>query len=80
MSQSDAQRRAKAKYNNKTYKRLTLQTTFSEHDEIVNFCNVNNISYTRFCVRACEYFIQRGELPPESTVDGDDFRNINKND
>lgn len=65
MNQSDAEKAAKARYNAKNYKKMTLQMSFSEYEKIVNYCKENGISQTRFAVRACMYFMNKNELPPE---------------
>lgn len=65
MSQTEAQKAAKARYDAKKYAKMLLKMSPEEYDDISSFCDQMNISKTRLVVRACMYFIQRGELPPE---------------
>lgn len=69
MAMTEAQKRAKDKYNKINYKQLMLKLKPVEYDVINEFCKRNKISKARFVVWACIDFIKRGELPPESEVD-----------
>lgn len=55
-------------YNKKTYKNLSAQIKIAEYAAIDNYCNLHGISKARFIVWACNYFMERGELPPESEI------------
>lgn len=56
-------------YNKKTYKNLSAQIKIAEYTAIDEYCKRFGISKARFIFWACNYFIERGELPPESEVD-----------
>ncbi len=70
---SEAQKRADKKYNAKIrgvkYTPLNLSVFTDDKLQIDEFCVKMDISKARFIVGACKYFIQRGELPPESNAD-----------
>ena len=74
MPMTEAQKRAKRKYINKTYSNLQVKLKKAEFFAIDEYCNLHNISKSRFIFWACNYFMMRGELPPESEVilDNDD--------
>lgn len=55
-------------YNKKTYKNLSAQIKIAEYAAIDEFCKLHDISKARFIFWACNYFMERGELPPESEV------------
>ena len=58
----DAVKRYKEKNG---YKKLTIETKTQYVDDIKNYCQYMGVSCTSFIVKCCNYFIQRGELPPE---------------
>lgn len=66
MSQTEAQKAAKTRYDKQKYKPLLLKMLPDENDIISQYCEQMKISKTRFVVRACLYFIGRGEIPPEN--------------
>ncbi len=68
MAMTEAQRKAKDKYDKTNYKTLLAKVKFSEYTAIDEYCKLHDISKARFIVWACNYFIERGELPPESEV------------
>lgn len=68
MAMTEAQKRAKDKYNKNNYKQLALKLQPVEYAAIDEFCKLHDISKARFIVWACNYFIERGELPLESEV------------
>lgn len=47
------------------YRQLKIETKAQYVDGIKKFCQDMGVSYTEFIVKSCNYFIQRGELPPE---------------
>ena len=54
------------RYKEKTdYRKLTIETKAQYIDEIKAYCQDMRVSCTSFIVKCCNYFIQRGELPPE---------------
>lgn len=68
MAKTDAQKAADKRYKAKNYKNLTVLIRPNEYSAIDEFCKLHDISKARFIVWACNYFIERGELPPESEV------------
>lgn len=70
MAQSDAQKAAKARYNKEKGGQISVRVSKAEAENIDKFINKHKdeITKTRFIVWACNYFIQRGELPPPSEV------------
>lgn len=58
-------------YNKKTYKNLSAQIKIAEYNAIDEYCKRFDISKARFIFWACNYFIERGELPPESEIAAD---------
>ncbi len=71
---SQAQKKADKKYRAKklldgTKQQINATLDYTDYQAIDTFCKSNNISKARFIVGACKYFIQRGELPPESNAD-----------
>ena len=58
MPQSEAQKRAKAKYNAKTYKQLKASLKFSDYDLVDNYCKSIGISKASFIVKAVKYCMQ----------------------
>lgn len=82
MAQTEAQKRAKARYNAEKGGQISVRVARAEAEAIDKFIKAheNEITKTRFIVRACNYFIQRGELPPESEVDQiEDYNDSNNN-
>ena len=69
MSQSESQKAAKARYN-AANGQISVRVKKEEAEALDNFIKLheNEITKTRFIVWACNYFISRGELPPESVV------------
>ncbi len=72
MPQTEAQRRAKDKWNKANTALFSVRIKKAEYDTIYQFCEQNKISKARFLVWATNYFIQRGEVPPDSTVNSDE--------
>lgn len=70
MAQSEAQKRAKARYNAEKGGQISVRVTRAEAETIDEFIKAhkNEITKTRFIVWACNYFIARGELPPKSEI------------
>lgn len=68
MAKTDAQKAADRRYKAKNYKNLTVLIRPNEYSAIDEFCKLHGISKARFIVWACNYFIERGELPLESEV------------
>ncbi len=62
---------ARRRYMEKTYKKLQIMVKPTEYTEIDAYCDMKKISKKKFIVRACNYFIKRDELPPESEEDDD---------
>lgn len=69
MAKTEAQKAADKRYKAKNYKNLTVLIKPAEYLSIDEFCKFHGISKARFIVWACNDFIKRGELPPESEVD-----------
>lgn len=69
MSQTEAQKAAKARYNAKNGQ-ISVRVSKAESDALNNFIELHKdeITKTRFIVRALNYFIERGEIPPESEI------------
>lgn len=82
MARSEAQKRADKKYSAEKYQQLQARVTKAEYAAIDEFCKLHDISKARFIFWACNYFIERGELPPESEVKQieDDPNNIGTGD
>lgn len=57
MPQTEAQKRAKAKYNAKTYKQLKVNVKPLDYNIIDQYCNKHGISKAAFVVGACKYCI-----------------------
>lgn len=73
MARSEAQKRADKAYraNSKTQKfqvALNIDEITSINKFCENICKPAGVSKARFIFWACNYFIERGELPPESEV------------
>lgn len=66
---SDAQKRADREYMDKNYSTFSVKMKKNEYNAISAYCKKMNISKARFVVWACNYFMDNGELPPESEVD-----------
>lgn len=66
MPKSESQKAADKRYKAKNYKNLTVLIKPAEYSAIDNYCKDMGISKSRFIFWACNYFIERGELPPES--------------
>ncbi len=60
---------ANRRYMEKTYKSLQVKVKPTDYNVIDDFCSKMDISKARFIVCACNYFIQRGELPPLDKTD-----------
>lgn len=58
------QRKAVSKYKDLNYKQLKIETKAQYIDNIKNYCTDMGVTYVDFIIRACNYFIERGELPP----------------
>ena len=59
-------KKAVEKYKKKVgYKQLKIETKTQYVDEIKNYCQYMGVSCTSSIAKCCNYFIQRGELPPE---------------
>lgn len=58
--------KAVRKYKQREYSSLRVEAKAQYIDEIKNFCQDMGVSYTSFVLRACSYFIKKGELPPEN--------------
>lgn len=71
MAQTEAQKRAKARYNAEKGGQISVRVTRAEAEAIDKFIKIhkNEITKTRFIVWACNYFIKKDELPPESEVE-----------
>ncbi len=54
MPQTPAQRKAKAKYNAKTYKEIRIKPTIKEADAIIEHTKGTGETMTRFLVRAAQ--------------------------
>lgn len=57
MPQTEAQKRAKAKYNAKTYKQLKVNVKPDDYNIIDQYCKDHGISKAAFIVGACKYCI-----------------------
>ena len=55
VSLSDAQRRARVKYNAKTYKRFAADIRIADYELIDNYCKEHNISKPKLLVNAFKY-------------------------
>lgn len=68
MARSEAQKRADKKYMEENTKLLQARVKIEEEKVISDYCKKMGISKARFIFWACNDFIKRGELPPESEV------------
>lgn len=76
MAKTEAQKAANKRYNQKAYSNLSVLIKKKEYAVIDEFCKIMNISKARFFFWSCNYFIELGEIPPESEI----FYDINDND
>lgn len=58
MPQTEAQKRAKAKYNAKNYKQLKVNIKPVDYNIIDQYCKSRGISKASFVVSACKYCIE----------------------
>lgn len=68
MGMTEAQRKAKDKYDKENYRTLQAKIKLNEYNVIDEYCKQFDISKARFIVWACNYFISQGILPPESEI------------
>lgn len=66
---SEAQKKANADWEKKTYSPFLVKLKKHETAAINSYCEKFKITRPQFILLACNYFIERGELPPESEVD-----------
>ncbi|MCL2054619.1 MAG: hypothetical protein FWG90_09360 [Oscillospiraceae bacterium] len=55
---SEAQKRAKIKYDSKTYKRFSANIKNADYELIDNYCKENNISKPKLLVNAFKYCVE----------------------
>lgn len=60
MAQTEAQKRAKAKYNAKAYKQLKANIKPDDYALIDTYCSENNISKAQLIVKSIKYCIDNG--------------------